>query len=282
MRHIVVKLEPRDNGGEQEEEEDSDESAALFDTFIKREREAEARVAPFPATSKVKQEPLDRVEMTMDGDGDGDGDEDEEWESGSEEEASSTGGKSAGETPLVAVKREGGSGLENVKKEAERTRKKTPREFRLDEVREPSELIEQYQQTEAYSETNRVNTQAIVAKLKALENYTHLVFGEGKCTMTFVQHYTELAELLHQCCAVIDAQQRNMADLVANSVIYYSELYDRHNELQRMGAAGQPRRKNPASPFNTVQAQVDTIPLSNENRTVKSRASSTQTIASIF
>lgn len=146
-------------------------------------------------------------------------------------------------------------------------------------VNDPTELIEQYHETEAYDETNRSNTEEIRLTLQALEEYVYRLYGEGEATMTMVSHFTQLFQLVTEWNSVITAQQKNMRDLVSNAIIYYTELYDKHNELTRL-VSGPNRRKNPASPFNTVQTDVETILVSNENRALKSGPSTT--IHSIF
>lgn len=131
-----------------------------------------------------------------------------------------------------------------------------------------SSLRKQNIEMERYNECNHVNTEAVKESMDRLVNYCYALFKDGQCTTKLLEMCDNVSQDVTKWNMTVATQQNNMEDYVRNMVAYNAELHELHSSMQR--SDNNNRRKNPASPFNTVQVGIETIPISNENKAIKS------------
>lgn len=151
----------------------------------------------------------------------------------------------------------------------------TPLEPTFDAKAGLAKITTQYAQTEAYGEINEINTDNIHRTIKELENYVYNMKVEGEITNTLFIHCTRIIEAVNQWNNTLLQQQNNIKDVVLNAIIYNTELHDLYAESMKKKNIGGGMRRDPASPFNTVHTNVESIVTSNTNNAIKTTSQQT-------
>ena len=165
-------------------------------------------------------------------------------------------------TPVsVTVKEEGGGGGGGGKPPHHRKEKMTTLE---QTTRALGPMVQQYQTTETYNEINTENTHHIHSIIRELEEYVYGMYSEGQVTLVLFNYCHRLIEAVNHWNGSVRSEQSNMRDFVLNAISYNKELHDLYIE-QTKRVPGTRNKRNPASPFNTVQVSPDSITLSSTN-----------------
>ncbi len=143
-------------------------------------------------------------------------------------------------------------------------------------------MVQQYEATETYNEINAENTVHIHSIIRELEEYVYGMYGEGQVTQTLFNYCHRLIEAVNHWNGSVRSEQSNMRDFVLNSISYNKELHDLYIEHTKrpVGGTGPTTRhkRNPASPFNTVQVSPESITLSSVNHALISTNNNTNMI----
>lgn len=129
-----------------------------------------------------------------------------------------------------------------------------------------SSLVSQYGASEQFNSINETNTKEIDRTIQEMENYVFHMHKEGEVSLSLFTYCNNVIEATRKWNAIITEQQKHMKDYVLNSIIYNKELHTMYTEMARR----QQNKKDPTSPFNTMQTDIDTMTLNNDNGSITS------------
>lgn len=127
-------------------------------------------------------------------------------------------------------------------------------------------LVGQYTQMSGFDEQNQTNTATVDQTIQDMKNYVYRLHKEGEVTTTLFTYCNNVNEATQRWNEMIVQQQAHMRDYVLNCILYNREHHALYTEmLKRMK-----QRRDPASPFNTIQTDIESITLGNENDAITS------------
>lgn len=145
--------------------------------------------------------------------------------------------------------------------------KKTKKLITMEQATKQEILMRgRYEEMDAYNDCNRINDEEIKAVMDKMNNYVYSLFKEGQCTTTLLEMCDQINVVVGKWNNTVATQQDNMSEYVANMINYYTELHELYTTMQK----NENKRRNPASIFNTVQVGIQTVTLSNENKSIRS------------
>jgi hypothetical protein len=161
-------------------------------------------------------------------------------------------------------------------------------DFSEKSTKDLTNIITQYSQTENYNNTNNNNTQQVHTIIKELENYVFRMYSEGEVTTTLFSFCNKLIEIIQQWNNNITLQQRNMKDFVLNAITYNTALHDMSIEMTKKNSFNnnsghhynKKYKRDPTSPFNTIQTNIDKIDIPNNNNAIKNKLNSNNSTTS--
>lgn len=127
-------------------------------------------------------------------------------------------------------------------------------------------LVGQYTQMSQFDEINQSNTAVIDQTIRDMENYVYRLHKEGEVTTQLYTYCNNVIEATRHWNQVITQQQTHMRDYVLNCILYNREHHTLYAEMLKRAK----QRRDPTSPFNTIQTDIESITLSNENDAITS------------
>lgn len=131
-------------------------------------------------------------------------------------------------------------------------------------------VVSRHVATEQFNAENQSNTEEIDNMVREIENYTFRMYKEGEVTMQLFTHINNLIVATRKWNDTITRQQLHMKDHVLNSIIYNTELHALYTEVTKSQQHFKRQKRDPASPFNTVRTDIETMTLNNDNDAISS------------
>lgn len=130
-----------------------------------------------------------------------------------------------------------------------------------------TDLKNQYNRTKTFSETNETNTVEIDNAIREMEDYIYRLYLEGEVTQTLFMHCNTIIEATRKWNSQVVAQQKHMETYILNNITYKQELHSLYAEMIKR----QPKqRRDPSSPFNIMQPEIETLSIGNQNGAISS------------